>query len=353
MKSKYNFVIIGKSGVGKSSLINYFFNKEVAKTGAGAPVTQKEFEIYTLEEENQILQIYDSWGIEGGKTEEWLSFFHFFMKERKGEDVEKWINTAIYCISAESNRIEEYDKKIINSLIAEELSPIIAITKSDADISGDFIKAVKRSFPNSDVISITSVHQSLGLGKNKRIIEPIGIDLLKESVFENSANTFCKRIEFVRYSILSEARRTAISKFEVNIELLVDSFNSSNTISQNDIPKLVDCVYNQIEAYDLETLKQIEEVIQKARTTFTNFQMNNLNENYLIKRRKERISNEKNENVKAILELLFTPVFLGVKKSFFSDMMKSIKRVKSIVIGTSKDEVKVELKRIVKDHFLN
>ena len=34
-KIKTNILIAGKSGVGKSSLLNYIFGEEVAETGAG------------------------------------------------------------------------------------------------------------------------------------------------------------------------------------------------------------------------------------------------------------------------------------------------------------------------------
>lgn len=37
-KIKTNILIAGKSGVGKSSLLNYIFGEEVAETGAGKPV---------------------------------------------------------------------------------------------------------------------------------------------------------------------------------------------------------------------------------------------------------------------------------------------------------------------------
>ena len=36
-KIKTNILIAGKSGVGKSSLLNYIFGEEVAETGAGKP----------------------------------------------------------------------------------------------------------------------------------------------------------------------------------------------------------------------------------------------------------------------------------------------------------------------------
>ena len=39
-KIKTNVLIIGKSGVGKSSLLNYIFGKELEKTGAGKPISE-------------------------------------------------------------------------------------------------------------------------------------------------------------------------------------------------------------------------------------------------------------------------------------------------------------------------
>lgn len=42
-----NVLIIGKSGVGKSSLVNYLFGKELQPVGVGAPVTKMEIKEFT------------------------------------------------------------------------------------------------------------------------------------------------------------------------------------------------------------------------------------------------------------------------------------------------------------------
>ena len=36
-----NVLVIGRSGVGKSSLLNYLFEREIQKTGSGGAVTRK------------------------------------------------------------------------------------------------------------------------------------------------------------------------------------------------------------------------------------------------------------------------------------------------------------------------
>lgn len=42
-----NIAIVGKSGIGKSTLLNYLFGKEVAKTGTGEPVTKQGFHFFS------------------------------------------------------------------------------------------------------------------------------------------------------------------------------------------------------------------------------------------------------------------------------------------------------------------
>ena len=44
---KINILVVGKTGVGKSTLINSIFRGDFAKTGSGAPVTQGIEEITT------------------------------------------------------------------------------------------------------------------------------------------------------------------------------------------------------------------------------------------------------------------------------------------------------------------
>ncbi|MBQ5546673.1 MAG: 50S ribosome-binding GTPase, partial [Acetobacter sp.] len=56
-KHRANIFILGKTGVGKSSLINTVFGQEVAKVGEGKPVTQ---EIQEYRSPKYPLTIYDS-----------------------------------------------------------------------------------------------------------------------------------------------------------------------------------------------------------------------------------------------------------------------------------------------------
>ena len=58
---KANILIVGKTGVGKSTLINSIFREELAETGVGRPITQH---LKKLSKEGLPITLYDTKGLE-------------------------------------------------------------------------------------------------------------------------------------------------------------------------------------------------------------------------------------------------------------------------------------------------
>ena len=83
-----NILIMGKTGVGKSSLLNYLCGQNKALTGTGKPVTGRGFQNYDANINNQTVRIFDSWGLEADKTEEWLKILDTELEHRKVYDNE-------------------------------------------------------------------------------------------------------------------------------------------------------------------------------------------------------------------------------------------------------------------------
>lgn len=102
-KIKTNILIAGKSGVGKSSLLNYIFGEEVAETGAGKPVTAEGLHEYSFElKDNDRISfsICDSWGLEPDKADEWHKQIIDKVAEYDKHSINEWFSTIIYCLSA-------------------------------------------------------------------------------------------------------------------------------------------------------------------------------------------------------------------------------------------------------------
>lgn len=135
--NKLNVMVLGKTGVGKSTLINSVFQEPIAQTGIGKPVTSR---IKKYEKADYPLSIYDTPGLElGGENavDELLKEINTILKKSvEKNDINEAIHCVWYCISSTSHRFEESEKSFINSFITEakqyQIPVIVVLTQSYA-----------------------------------------------------------------------------------------------------------------------------------------------------------------------------------------------------------------------------
>ena len=139
-KDSTNVLIIGKSGVGKSSLLNYIFGRELQKVGVGAPVTKMEIKKFTYKYDDHFeMHIYDTWGLEPSaeKAEDWKNTIFKEIGRHDEKKISEWFNTIIFCLNAKSARVEDFEIDIMEELLREKNHVTIALThcnsKSDPD----------------------------------------------------------------------------------------------------------------------------------------------------------------------------------------------------------------------------
>ncbi|MGL5982559.1 MAG: GTPase [Cetobacterium sp.] len=120
---KAKIMLIGGTGVGKSSLVNVVFGKNLAKVGHGVP-TSRGIEKFEIPERDII--IYDSEGYEIGEDK--LEYFNsniISTIETEG------ICTVWYCISTPNSRITDYDKEIIERIKSYNIPVHVVLTQAD------------------------------------------------------------------------------------------------------------------------------------------------------------------------------------------------------------------------------
>ena len=99
---RFNILIAGRTGVGKSTLINEVFQGKLAATGQGQPVTDKTRE-YT--KKGVPLAIYDTRGFELKECQEIIDKLVQFVGDKKREaDVNRHIHVAWVCLSEDGRR---------------------------------------------------------------------------------------------------------------------------------------------------------------------------------------------------------------------------------------------------------
>ena len=124
-RGNINVLIAGRSGVGKSTLINAVFQQNLAETGQGRPVTQSTREIT---KDGVPITIFDTRGLEMSQFKETLSELEKLIKGRSSEkDPNRRIHVAWLCIQEDGRRVESAEIDLHN-LLSKYVPPITIAT---------------------------------------------------------------------------------------------------------------------------------------------------------------------------------------------------------------------------------
>jgi uncharacterized protein (DUF697 family)/GTP-binding protein EngB required for normal cell division len=124
---RFNLAIFGKTGVGKSTLINAIFGEEVARTGIGEPVTRGS---HLYLDKVGHLGIVDTQGLEVGKdNKQILSELDKAMTQMRQLPLSEQIHVAWYCIRGMDRRFEEAEADFVRRLDGMGLPVILVLTQ--------------------------------------------------------------------------------------------------------------------------------------------------------------------------------------------------------------------------------
>jgi uncharacterized protein (DUF697 family)/GTPase SAR1 family protein len=124
-----NLMVVGKTGVGKSTLINSVFREDLADTGIGLPVTRH---LRRITKVGVPITIYDTKGLELDRAsqdtvrKEILEEIDQLIRRDRKDD---FIHMIWYCINSTSRRIEDFEIDWIRSF-AERIPVILVLTQS-------------------------------------------------------------------------------------------------------------------------------------------------------------------------------------------------------------------------------
>ena len=124
---RFNLAIFGKTGVGKSTLVNAIFGSEIAATGIGEPVTRAE---HLYLHKSGTLGVLDTRGLEVGRDNaaliaELRDYLHGMRKRPLAEQ----IHVAWYCVRAGDRRFEQTEAEFIRALHDLGLPVILVLTQ--------------------------------------------------------------------------------------------------------------------------------------------------------------------------------------------------------------------------------
>ncbi len=124
---RFNLAVFGKTGVGKSTLVNAIFGESVAATGIGRPVTQGS---HLYVHRTGKLGIYDTQGLEVGRdTAAMIDELRAFIDNSRTLPFAEQVHLAWYCVRAPDRRFEETEAAFIKELAGLGMPVILVLTQ--------------------------------------------------------------------------------------------------------------------------------------------------------------------------------------------------------------------------------
>ncbi len=207
-----NIIVAGKTGVGKSTLINSVFRENLAETGMGKPVTDH---MRKITKKGVPLGIYDTRGFELGKevqAEVKKEVVDTISKGLATQDINKAIHCIWYCINTASNRVEPEEIEWLKELSKEnqitQVPIIVVLTQSFSKKNADAIRKALLD-ENLDVIQIIPVLAEDYEIDDLGIAKAYGLDVLIRVMGEALPDELMDTLQNVQIAALAEKKRHA------------------------------------------------------------------------------------------------------------------------------------------------
>lgn len=161
-----NILLLGNTGVGKSSLINTIFGSKLAEISHIKPET-RGFHLYSTPDVS--VNIIDSEGYELYNEASFKQMLDNYIAENSADET-KQIHICWYCISISSCRVSPFDIENVKYLLSKKIPTAVVFTQCDKDNpEGSIAKALSEVVYRNFASKVPCFHASNDTEINKEL----------------------------------------------------------------------------------------------------------------------------------------------------------------------------------------
>ncbi len=235
-----DLIVMGKTGSGKSTLINAVLDEDLAPTGTGRAITKKN-EVYSKKmllpigdtKDGQYgmigcqINMYDTVGLEIDKsiTNQTLEEIKKHIETTKSKISDDVIHLVWFCVNNRSSRFESYELDLIRKLSMDyEIPFVIVLTQCFSDEEGELEEQIRKNLPEVSRCRILAKDYSTRGG----VISAYGLqELIRISI--NYYKSLKVNIIERKLDSLDKNREERIKNIEIRGNTIISDYESKAT----------------------------------------------------------------------------------------------------------------------------